>query len=435
MTSSIDEVHFDLKEEVDRELKNIDNEQDAIVYWKEKSPCAIHGFPELYSKKGSKVLYHLPQFEMKINPWIQSFINLVGISPRKGINLLINNIWNYPKALQAAQISIVGNYGTGKSNLLNFIVAQHLAKGYRGITFIDRRFEIRNLMTHAWMDWQNAEHPFITNVFLPESYEYTSIKKSSRGNISYHETDDIQRAIQYLKPHSIVAIYTDCYDSRDGSQLRLLNDILEELQLLNNIDDPVIFFHHELSTLIPETPTEGLAKLAREVSDKVLNLRKDEITLATSFHMLSEVYYRVSQKFGFVLQKEPVNRKIMSAMEQAARELPINGVLVGRSGYWVPHKVGYFPETKDKYRIIPGRKKLSYEKGEGKTENVDTKLFSSSDFAALQMLKDKWENGNDTITHEIIAKEIGKSSKHITRLRKKFLSHGLLTDRQPSPPR
>lgn len=360
MTFSDEEVPLDLKEEANQELKDIDNELDAINYWKSKVPCAVHGFPELYSKKGVKTLYHLPQFKLDQNPAIDSFINLSGLNPRKGLNLLLNNCWNWPEKLQAVQIFLNGNYGTGKSQLQNLVVSQMLAQGYMGLTFFDMRFELRNIANHYWTNWDGKNTPFLIDVIIPEGYEFTRITPLKRKNVFYREVSDPLDAMKYMRPHSVLAFYTDCYDEDDGSRLRLVNDVLYELQLATEPGDKTVFFHHELSTLIAENPTAGTAKLTQKVANKALNLRKDDIATVASFHMLSEVFYRISQKFGILLQKEPVNRKNPTLVEKAARDLPLNGVLVSRSGYWVPHRIGYYNELKDHYRMKPNREKLSY---------------------------------------------------------------------------
>jgi hypothetical protein len=72
-------------------------------------------------------------------------------------------------------------------------------------------------------------------------------------------------------------------------------------------------------------------------------------------HMPTEVFYRVSQKFGYVLIKRPVRRKNMSYAEIDAKNFPITDVNITRGGRWMTHTIMKYPELEDTFRVIPKR--------------------------------------------------------------------------------
>ena len=107
----------------------------------------------------------------------------------------------------------------------------------------------------------------------------------------------------------------------------------------------------------------------------------------TTFHMPSEVFYRVSQKFGFVIQKRPVNRRNMTPVEKDARSYSKSQCGISVAGYWTKNKIGYFPEMRDAYRLIRNDELLAYPslkpiKNGGKEEEVE---IDPTDFAICQL--------------------------------------------------
>ena len=161
-----------------------------------------------------------------------------------------------------------------------------------------------------------------------------------------------------MAPHRLTVIYDDCFT--EEARLKLWIDFMESIAEVTSPSKHYMFYHHELSSLIPETPTKNIHALVRQASNVALNLRKDRIGMITTFHMPSEVFYRVSQKFGYVCFKKPVNRSTMSNAEKDAKGFGIKKMNISSGGYWMTHTIGMFPELPDEYRLVPQRIKLTY---------------------------------------------------------------------------
>lgn len=273
----------------------------------------------------------------------------------------INKMVNWPfKKWGGYQAAIVGTYGSGKSNLLNLMLAFHLAQNIRILMFNDRRFEARHLADKGYFDKNDKFHPFHLDVFLPEGYEFELANPmwEHRKNVHLVTWQDPQEIKDAMKPHKLTVVYTECFDQE--SAIKLWMDLM---QLLGNEINPnknYMFAHHEFSSLIPEVPTKEIAKTVREAAEIALNLRKDRIGLLTTFHMLAEVFYRFSQKYTYVIHKRPVMRRRMNKAEHDARNFRLSQFNVMFGGRWMKHDVGLFPEIEDKYRLIPAKLKLGY---------------------------------------------------------------------------
>lgn len=298
---------------------------------------------------------------------------------------------NYPfRRMGGPQVSIVGTYGSGKSNLMNNFLAYYLARNIRVLMFNDRRFEARNLAPHGYFDKNDVFHPFQVDCFIPYGYEF---KKSNplweeRKNVHKIEYRSINEVIKSMKPHRLTVMYDECFET--AGKIDLWIDLMQTLAEETSPSKTYMFTHHELSSLIPEVPTRDVYKLVRKAADVALNLRKDRIGMMTTFHMPSEVFYRISQKFGYVCYKTPVNRQGMYGPEKDAKRLGVNGVNISKAGLWMTHKFGMYPEMEDKYRLIPSRIKLSYpelnpiEEQEKQTDNLEVQL-DPKDFAIMQL--------------------------------------------------
>jgi hypothetical protein len=268
---------------------------------------------------------------------------------------------NYPfRKMGGPQVSIVGTYGSGKSNLMNMFLSNYLARNINVIMFNDRRFEARNLAPHGYFDKNDVFHPFQIDCYIPYGYEF---KKSNplwnhRKNVHKIEYGSIIEVIKSMRPHRLTVVYDECFEPM--GKLALWIDLMEALAEETTPSKTYIFAHHELSSLIPEIPTQDIYKLVRRAADVALNLRKDRIGMMTTSHMTSEVFYRVSQKFGYICFKTPVNRQSMYGPEKDARRLGIGGVNISKAGRWMKHQFSMYPEMEDKYRLVPSRVKLSY---------------------------------------------------------------------------
>jgi len=304
-------------------------------------------------------------------------------APRKcNLKSLIN--WNFRK-FGAPLISINGNYGEGKSNLMTFILALFLAKKLHVIMLIDRAFEIRNLAMHGYFDNDNNFHPFIIDVFIPKGYEFLNSNPlwESRKNVNLIEWSNVDKIIASMAPGKVTAVYDECFD--EASKIKLWIDIIIGLGEAVTVTKHYMFSHHELSSLFPETPTKEIYKLVRLASNLALSLRKNRIGMLTTFHMSSEVFYRISQKFGYVLHKKPVNRSTMTTVEKNARGFAINEVNVSRGGYWMKHTIGEYPEMTDKYRLVPKREKITYPDFKTNEAKEEIIFIDEKDFAICQL--------------------------------------------------
>jgi len=298
---------------------------------------------------------------------------------------------NYPfRRMGGPQISIVGTYGSGKSNLKNNFLAFYLARNIRVLMFNDRRFEARNLAMHGYFDKNDIFHPFQIDCFIPYGYEFMIANPlwKERKNVHKIEYGSMIEIIKAMKPHRLSVVYDECFER--AGKISLWIDLMMTLAEETSPSKTYMFAHHEFSSLIPEVPQRDIYKLTHKAADVALNLRKDRIGMITTFHMPSEIYYRVSQKFGYVCYKTPVNRKGMYGPEKDARRLGVNGVNISKAGRWMTHWFGMYPEMEDKYRLIPNRIKLSYpdlnpiEDEETQTDDPEVQL-DPIDFAIMQL--------------------------------------------------
>lgn len=320
------------------------------INWYEPKNKIVRKFPYLKKKRvegnPAKRSLKVPLYSKVSAPRICSF--------RKLIN------WPFTK-WGGYQAAIVGNYGEGKSNLLNLFLAFHCAqKKVRILMFNDRRFEARSMADKGFFDKNKEFHPFHIDVFVPDGYEFKKanpmwLHRKNVHRLEWKQADDI---ISAMKPYHLNVVYTECFDQE--SRIKLWMDLMEILAEELNPNKNYIFAHHEFSRLIPETPTKNMAKLVKEASDVALNLRKDRIGLLTTFHMLSEVYYRFSHKYTYVVQKKPIMRRQMSRYEYDARNFKKSQFNIVFGGRWMKHDIGLFPEVSDEYRLIPKREKISY---------------------------------------------------------------------------
>ncbi|MFX1286867.1 MAG: hypothetical protein ACFFB5_24755 [Promethearchaeota archaeon] len=277
----------------------------------------------------------------------------------------LRRIVNYPLTkMGGPQISIVGTYGTGKSNFMNLVCALYLTKtNMHNFMFNDRRFEARNLAGHGFYNMDTDEfQPFQIDVWIPQGYEFQKSNPlwNHRKNVSKYEYTTIDEILEGMKPHHLTVIYDDCFT--EEGKIKLWIDLMQQIAEAISPVKHYMFYHHELSSLIPEVPTKNIYRLTREAANTALNLRKDRIGMITTFHMPSEVFYRVSQKFGYVCFKKPVNRNNMIPPEEDAKRYSIQQVNISKGGYWMKHTIGMFPELPDKYRLVPRRNKWSYPK-------------------------------------------------------------------------
>lgn len=296
----------------------------------------------------------------------------------------LTNMINWPfKRLGGYQCAITGTYGSGKSNGMNCLVAHHLAQDVNILMFNDSRFEARSLCDKGYFDESGEFHPFQINVFVPDGFQFDTNTSDAlwnhRNNVKRVDWTHSKEIIKSLAPHTLTVVYTECFDQ--PSMLKLWIDLMKTFKRIAP-KKACIFTHHEFSTLIPETPTRDIAKTVREASDVAMNLRKDKIGILTTFHMLSEVYYRFSQKFTFVIHRRPVMRKSMTKAEEDAMNFSRRKLNVVSGGRWRTHTIGMFPEIEDKYRLIPAELEstLSYPSmrpvDDRETYDDDIEIFS-----------------------------------------------------------
>lgn len=271
-------------------------------------------------------------------------------------------IVNYPYYKWGGpQVSIVGNYGTGKSVLMNLFIAFFIAIRLRVLMFNDRRFEARNLAMHGYYNKKGQFKPFVIDCFIPEGYKFELANplwdyRNNVNRIEWAKIEDI--LINTKKKGHLTVVYDECFD--EAGKMKLWIDLMNVLGKTIEPKINYMFTHHELSTLIPEIPTKNIYELTRKAANVALNLRKDRIGLMTTFHMPSEVFYRVSQKFGFIIQKRPVNRRNMTPVEKDARSYNKSQCGISVAGYWTKNTIGYFPEMQDAYRLMPNDELLAY---------------------------------------------------------------------------
>lgn len=275
----------------------------------------------------------------------------------------LRRLINYPfTKMGGPQISIVGAYGSGKSNFMNFLCALYLANSnVHNFMFNDRRFEARNLAGHGFFNHNTGEfQPYFIDFWIPEGYKFMKGNPlwNHRNNVNKFEYTNPQMILDSMQPYRLTVIYTDCFP--EEGKMRLWIDFMQRIAESTSPTKHYMFYHHELSSLIPEVPTKNIYALTREAANTALSLRKDRIGMITTFHMPSEVFYRISQKFGYICFKKPVNRNGMSNAELDAKGFGVKKVNVSMGGYWMQHTIGMFPELPDEYRLVPQRTKWNY---------------------------------------------------------------------------
>ena len=338
----------------------------------------------------------------------------------------LRKLINYPfKNWGAPLITFTGNYGTGKSLAKNLLKAFFLARGVRLLEFNDRRFEARNLACHGYYDHNNKFHPFEIEVLVPKDYVFRDSNPIWKyyPNVTLKYWSTAEDIIDCMKAHKMVVVYEECFT--DSAKLQLWIELMELLG--ENLNPNIInmFSHHELARLIPETPTKEIYKTVREASNVAMNLRKDRIGMITTFHIISEVFYRISQKFGYILIKRPVNRKGMTDVERDARSFGVKEVNVSRGGYWMKHKIGYFPELPDLFRLIPQREKLTY---------PDLNILEDKQATTNNIVLDETDITIITYRDEstrILAGRLGMSQSTIQYRKSKLKKLGLLFEKLP----
>jgi hypothetical protein len=330
----------------------------------------ITGLPEIFSERTRSYIADKQKYRHGTVPVMAPLH-----APRYCyIGRLIN--WPFVR-MGGPQCSVTGTYGTGKSNLMNLIVSMWLAcrLNIRVLMFNDRRMEFRNLAAHGYFDAEGSFHPFQIDVWFPKGYEWLKGAPlwETRKNVTIQYFENSDNIVDSMKPHKLTVVYDECFDP--PSKLKLWIDMMEIIGEQVTPSKNYVFAHHEFSSLIAEVPHKQIYALTQQAANIALNLRKDRIGMISTFHMPTEVFYRVSQKFGYVLIKRPVRRKNMSYAEIDAKNFPITDVNITRGGRWMTHTIMKYPELPDRFRVIPKRIKWVYPE----LEPIDKHLLTAKE--------------------------------------------------------
>ena len=333
----------------------------------------------------------------------------------------LRKIVNYPQArLGAYQVAVVGNKGTGKTNLINLLTAFALARRTQVLMFNDSCFEGRQLAAHGWFDKQLHFHPFQIDVWIPKGYKFKEVEAHNpiwltRENVHERRYASVDDILDNMRHGRLSIVYDDCFDA--PSKLRLLIDLFEGQKERMTRTSRMLFVHHELATLIPETARSKVWSLVQEFSDILVTSRRNMLGVLTAFHIPTEVFYRTTQKFGYTIFKRPTNRRNMSAVELASRKLSIMEANVSIAGYWMKHTIGFFPELPDIYRLMPDRTKWSYPELKPieapKTKEKNKIVIEDLDLKIIQMRSRK-------MSYNKIARELNLSNTTVWNRAKKL---------------
>lgn len=276
------------------------------------------------------------------------------------VSRLIN--FNFKKD-GAPQICLRGNMGTYKSNLLNLLAGFYAIKGIRMIYFVDDAFEVRNLCGHGYQDKKGDFYPFQFDVWIPKGYKFKEKSTTNeiwkyRSNVRKCEYTSIDQILNTLEDGKFTVIYESCFTKE--SKLKLLNDIYLYCAENVSLDTNYMLVHHELQTLIKENPTTDVYEITNQIKDRFARSRKDKVGILASWHKSSEVYHSISDKFRFIGEKKPTNKKILTKVEKDAQKQRRDCVNMSIDGYWATHWFSYWPELPDIYRLVPQREKLTY---------------------------------------------------------------------------
>ena len=257
--------------------------------------------------------------------------------------------WNWKDFGGLMQV-VIGNFGTGKSVLVTTLAAYLAATGIKIIIFDNMHNEARHL-SHSGYFKDKTFQPFSISYCIPKNAncEYQN-ELWNRQNVTlnnYNSMNDIYNAIQQ---NHITVVYDECFD--ETNKLKLWIALMKMLKRNFKRTNRYMFVHHELAQLFPENPTKETYKLIQNAAKVAMDLRKNNIGLLTTYHIPSEVFFRISQKFGYIIYKKPANRRSMSPPELSAKKYNVQQFNVSVGGYWRKYTIGAFPSLVDNYRII-----------------------------------------------------------------------------------
>jgi hypothetical protein len=340
---------------------------------------------------------------------------LVGIhkTPK---NCAIKKIINHPiRKFGALQLSILGGYGEGKTNLLNFLSAVFMAGRHRLLMWDDSTFEARTIAGHGYFDKNWKFHPFKIFLWIPKGYTFDTNARyhnplwNHRNNVTLMEFSNLEEIIDNLLPHKLNVVYSEAFDP--ASSLRIWVDLIKKIRKEVTIDKSYIFTINEFADLFPESAQKEIYHLIEEAKVLVKRFRKDRLGILTAFHELSDVTYKISRKFNYILQKKPVNKRDMNGSELAARAFTKSDVNISVGGYWRKHRIGKFPEMLDKYRIQPNSEPWCYDGECRPSDKAVPSVTTKVNTKQMGIIWTSWINKESLRTTAIRA----NVSYHVTR--------------------
>lgn len=268
---------------------------------------------------------------------------------------------NYPVNLGELQIGIRGGFGSGKSQLLNRLVAYKLGINYRCLTFFDMFNEPRNLIKFGVYDNEEKEFtPFKVNYLFPKGYKPLKLENplwKLRKNVTKTEYSTVEELVDNIlnRDYTINAVYTDCYTTFDRIKLYVL--LMQYLQAADINPElgqrPVLFYHHEISNLFPNLLSKQNYRLLDLAAGKNVHSRKGFVCHIVASQLMSEVYYRYQLKFQYIVNfRQRLGSKWNPAQKNASN-YETGECNIEREGYFMRLMLNPIKEITNKYRVVP----------------------------------------------------------------------------------
>jgi len=257
---------------------------------------------------------------------------------------------------------IIGKMGSGKSTILNYFINLCLGNNEAVLMAGDVFCEWKNLAITGKIKYDDGIgyyvdlHP-VEVCYHKNDKKMLFVNRINRPNISYHMFEGPEDIITRLAPGKVVIVYDDNFTER--AQLSFWSQIAS---LLNRRkpDFTVAFTHHEIGKLLPMHATSAGFEGVQNFSKELVHFRKADVRFIGCSQLLSEVFWRISQKMIYIIYKQgdrndwirdPVKKRMVM-------ELAIDEMIVENAGSYSLHNSPMFPELKTKMRMI-GQKKIN----------------------------------------------------------------------------
>jgi len=273
--------------------------------------------------------------------------------------------------LKEISAKIVGTFASGKSVLLSQIVMFKMADFFRNgknygryhpFTFVDSFNEVRHIALYGFFHQETNQFiPFKINYIIPHEVELEKSdrlrKLLHRKNVRISKYKNLKEIADMIikEPYTIHAIYNEPLRTHDQLKMFvLLYEYFRKAEIdREDGNDPILFFHHEISQLFPATLSSENAKLLTFASDRFVEYRKAGVMVCVAMQLQTELYYRFNHKFIIVLNMRQNPSASMHDPQKRSITYKTGDFNVELDGYYMDHSIGTLQElTSVKLRHI-----------------------------------------------------------------------------------